>query len=61
VGEGLQALAGEPLGSDDEPSGDGGGRWQLVVAVDEQGFDGFLAEDAAELGVQVTGGAVRSG
>jgi hypothetical protein len=60
VGEGLEALAGESLSADDDPSGDGSGRGQLAVAVEQQRLDGLGAEDAAEFGVQVAGSAVQA-
>jgi hypothetical protein len=60
VGEGLEALPGEPLGTDDEPSCDGGSRCQLAVAVEQQRFDRLFAEDPPELNVQVAGSAVQA-
>src|SRR6266851_5697530 len=60
VGEGLEPLPAEPLCSGDQPPVDGGGGRQLGVAVEQERLDGFGAEDAAELGVQVAGCAVQA-
>jgi hypothetical protein len=56
VGQSLEALAGESFGADDEPVPDGGGGCEVGVAADQQRLDGFFAEDAAVLGVQLAGG-----
>ena len=60
VGQGLQALAGKSFCANYQPSGDGGGRGQLVVTVEQERLDRLLAEDAAELGVQVSGCAAQA-
>ena len=53
MGQGLEPLErGTPSG-DDQPRCDGGSPGDVVVALEDEGFDGLEVEDAVELGMKL--------